>query len=274
MRDPSDKSSCCLPFREEFQRSKFSLHHEEPADFCRSQWQRGERCFIWLVYRWLLAAFFGAGVIGSLVGSLNGGTWFIYLTDWGFTLCWYACTYGAVVATIHFWKPRYFVPGSWALKIYWISHFSTVTLALLITLVFWAALYPTMPEMGAELYNLWAHAFNTICMLFDCFMVAFPTRLMHFIYPFAIGLIYGVFSLIYYLAGGEDFAGNRFIYYILDWSKPGLAIGTVCGCVVLMTLFCILIFWIYRLRLWLYGRCVKSNKKQATSASTETVQTV
>lgn len=54
------------------------------------------------------------------------------------------------------------------------------------------------------LYNLWAHAFNSVCMLFDCFIVAFPTRLMHFVYPLAVGLIYGLFSLIYFWAGGVD----------------------------------------------------------------------
>lgn len=61
-----------------------------------------------------------------------------------------------------------------------------------------------MSEGPVGLYNLWAHAFNSICMLFDCFVVAFPTRLMHFVYPLAAGLVYGLFSLIYFWAGGTD----------------------------------------------------------------------
>ncbi|KAH8402923.1 hypothetical protein KR222_000381, partial [Zaprionus bogoriensis] len=50
----------------------------------------------------------------------------------------------------------------------------------------------------------WAHAINSMCMVFDCLVVAFPTHLMHFIYPLIVGLTYGVFSLIYFLAGGTD----------------------------------------------------------------------
>jgi len=107
MRDKSQEP-CCLPLKEEFQRSKFSLHHDDPGVFCRSQWQKGDRNIIWLLYRWILAAFFAAGVIGSMVETFNGGRWFIYLTDWGFSLCFYCCTYGAIIATIYFIKPSYF----------------------------------------------------------------------------------------------------------------------------------------------------------------------
>ncbi|XP_062130307.1 LOW QUALITY PROTEIN: protein rolling stone-like [Drosophila sulfurigaster albostrigata] len=256
MRDPSSQC-CCQPMLDEFQKTKFTLHHDEPGDFCRSQWQRGDRSIIWLLYRWLFAAFFAGGVLASCIQHFNEGTWFIYLTDWGFVLCFYACTYGAVVATIYFIRPSYFEPGSSALKIYWASHFTTTVLALMITLVFWTALYPSMAGGPIGLYNLWAHAFNSVCMLIDCFVIAFPTRLMHFIYPLVIGLTYGIFSLIYYFAGGTDYGGNHFIYFILDWERPGLAIGSVCGCIVLALIFCVMVFWIYRFRIWIYERCVQ-----------------
>jgi len=42
-----------------------------------------------------------------------------------------------------FFHLKILAPGSWALKIYWISHFTTVVLGLMITLVFWAALFPS-----------------------------------------------------------------------------------------------------------------------------------
>lgn len=34
-------------------------------------------------------------------------------------------------------------PGSWVLKIFWGSHYTTTVLAMMITLVFWVALYPS-----------------------------------------------------------------------------------------------------------------------------------
>jgi len=103
-----NKEGCCLPLKEEFQRSKFSLNHEDPGVFCRSQWQKGKRSLVWVLYRWALAAFFAAGVIGSIMQDFNGGRWFIFLTDWGFTLCLFTCTYGAVIATIYYFNPSYF----------------------------------------------------------------------------------------------------------------------------------------------------------------------
>ncbi|XP_030080024.1 protein rolling stone-like [Drosophila hydei] len=272
MRDSNQKSCCCQSLVDEFQCAKFSLYHDQPADFCRSQWQRSDRSFIWLIYRWLLAAFFATGVICSLIDQFNEGTWFIYLTDWGFSLCFYACTYGAIVATIYFIKPSYFEAGSWALRIYWCSHFMTTVLALIITLVFWTALYPSMSDGPIGLYNLWAHAFNSICMLFDCFVLAFPTRLMHSVYPLAAGLVYGLFSLVYFWAGGTDYFGNRFIYFILDWEKPGLAIGSVCGCLVLGIILCVVVFWIYRLRLWICERCCKTAPIEIREAGTARAQ--
>ncbi|KAH8410030.1 hypothetical protein KR009_004265 [Drosophila setifemur] len=259
MRDKSQEP-CCLPLKEEFQRSKFSLFHDDPGSFCRSQWQKSDRNIIWLLYRWILAAFFAGGVIGSMVDSFNDGRWFIYLTDWGFSLCFYCCTYGAIVATIYFIKPSYFGLGNRALKIYWISHYTTSVLSMLVSLVFWAALSTTMPEEVGDLYNLWSHAFNSVCMIFDCFMVAFPARIAFFIYPIAVVIVFLVHSLIYYFAGGTDIEGNRFIYYALDWARPGLAIGFVCASLALVCIFSFVAFGIYRLRISMLKCCGKTQE--------------
>ncbi|XP_034135254.1 protein rolling stone-like [Drosophila guanche] len=264
MRKESE-DSCCLPLRQELRRSKFSLHHADPGVFCRSQWQRGERSVLWLLYRWLLATFYSAGVIGSLLKVFNEGTWFIYLTHWGFSLCLFASVYGAVVASIYFSKPTYFAPGSVALKIYWLSHFTTVALSMLVTLIYWAALYPSMPEIGADLNNLWEHAFNSIFMILDCFMLAFPTHILHCIYPLAVILTFGFFSLVYHWCNGHDFDGNPFIYPILDWARPGLAIGTLCGCLLLVCCFSVCVFGLYRLRLCIYNCCGREQKSRRRS---------
>ncbi|EDV58324.1 protein rolling stone [Drosophila erecta] len=263
MSDPSTES-CCLNLKAEFQTSKFSLYHEDPGVFCRSQWQKAERNLIWVLYRWALAAFFAAGVTGSMVQDFNGFQ-FIYLTDWGFTLCLFTCTYGAVIATIYYFNQSYFAPGHRALQMYWISH---MELSMLITTVFWAALSSTMPEVAGELYNLWCHAFNSICMVFDCFVVAYPNRLMHFVYPLCVVLIFMVHSLIYYWAGGTDIDGNRFIYFALDWARPGLAIGFVCASLALICCFSLVAFGIYRLRISMYNCCSKKKEEVPTSKAT------
>ncbi|XP_017095720.2 protein rolling stone [Drosophila bipectinata] len=266
------QESCCLPLKEEFQRSKFSLDFEDPGIFCRSQWQKGDRNIIWILYRWFLAAFFGTGVIWSMFKIFNGGRWFIYLTDWGFSLDFFTCTYGAVVATIYYIKPSYFAPGSRALKVYWISHYTTSVLSMLISLVFWAALASTMPEEATDLYNLWSHAFNSICMIFDCFMVAFPARIMFFIYPFSVVIIFLIHSLIYYFAGGTDIDGNRFIYFALDWARPGLAIGFVCASLALVCCFAFVAFGIYRVRISMVKCCTKNQVEEQPARDTASKQ--
>lgn len=53
-------------------------------------------------------------------------------------------------------------------------------------------------------FNAFQHACNTGVMFFDQFMVAFPTRLLHVIYPLGLGVAYALFSAIYYGAGGTD----------------------------------------------------------------------
>ncbi|XP_033248877.1 protein rolling stone-like isoform X1 [Drosophila miranda] len=300
MRDESE-DSCCLPFKEEFQRSKFSLHHDDPGVFCRSQWQHGDRSILWVLYRWLLVAFYATGVIMSFIKVFNEGTWFIYLTHWGFSLCLYVCIYGAVVATIYFIRPSYFGENLNPLKIslmkttrdstcsswqrgaedllafpfhncdavdvdnaYLLGSALSMSVDLLKRLQnSVSSLYHpvAMPEVGADLNNLWEHAFNSIFMVLDCFILAFPAHIMHFIYPFAVIITFGIFSLIYHWCDGHDFDGNPFIYPILDWARPGLAIGTICGCIVLVSFFCICVFGFYRLRLCIYNRCSRKQKR-------------
>lgn len=48
-----------------------------------------------------------------------------------------------------------------------------------------------------------------------------PLRLLHFLYPVALGVIYTLFSAIYYTLGGTNQNGDAYIYSVLDWSKPG-----------------------------------------------------
>ncbi len=64
-----------------------------------------------------------------------------------------------------------------------------------------------------------------------------PIRLMHGVYPLVLGMFYGLFSYVYWLAGYIGFTGNGIIYPILNWNKPGYAV-TAC---ILAMLFCMII---------------------------------
>jgi len=48
------------------------------------------------------------------------------------------------------------------------------------------------------------HALNTVCMLIDFMIVAFPVRLLHMVQTMFLAIAYFVFTLIYYFCGGTD----------------------------------------------------------------------
>ncbi|XP_037825901.1 protein rolling stone-like isoform X1 [Lucilia sericata] len=264
----NDEQSCWHrtfhPIAKEFQKDKFCFCHEPVDDFLKSQWQTSQKSFLWLLYRWGLAVCFCIGVFGSLVQQWAQGRWFIYLTDWGFFLCMFVSVFGAVIATIFYFKPDKFVANSGVIKFYWLSHWSTLVVATVITFMYWLFIYPTDDARASDLYNLWAHGFNSVLMLLDHMLVAFPTRILHFIYPLILGLAYGIFSIIYYFAGGVDINGNRYIYEILDWSQPGWATLVIFGCLILVLIFCFLLFCLYKLRKTIYCKC--NNSKMTITA--------
>ena len=54
------------------------FEHDSPKDFVISQWQRQERCVVYLLYRWLLAAFYVLSVIISIVTAFSRGDFKVY----------------------------------------------------------------------------------------------------------------------------------------------------------------------------------------------------
>lgn len=64
-------------------------------------------------------------------------------------------------------------------------------------------------------------------------MILHPMYFLHVIYTLAIGLIYSIFTLIYYFAGGTNAAGDPYIYDILNWENSLRAILIVIGVCIL-----------------------------------------
>ncbi|XP_017471502.1 PREDICTED: protein rolling stone-like [Rhagoletis zephyria] len=248
----------CHPLAKEFQREKLSLVHEPSDDFFKSQWQYQSKSLLWLMYRWLFALSFGVGVIGSLIESFCEGKWLIYLTDWGFLLCLYTGNFGAVLATMHYCSQDKLAVHPLALKIYWASYWTTLVMATAITFIYWIFIFPIDGQSVWDLYNMWAHGFNSILMILDHMLVAFPSRIAHTAYPLVLGLVYGTFSMIYYFAGGLDTFGNRYIYPILDWSSPGMAILTWFSSLLMIFVLALIHFGMYKLRIFIYRKITYS----------------
>lgn len=67
------------------------------------------------------------------------------------------------------------------------------------------------------------------CLSSFYIVTAHPWYFFHFVYCYGAGLIYLIFSLIYFYVGGTNVFGDNFIYEILDWDNPGKAVSIALG---------------------------------------------
>ncbi|CAH0695397.1 unnamed protein product [Spodoptera exigua] len=110
-------------------------------------------------------------------------------------------------------------------KWYWVSFNSTITIAFFITAFYWTLLSDN-EEITQELdfdpvLDVFVHGINSVVMF--CLLVTSrqPTRVLHFYVPLTLGIVYMLFSLLYYFFGGLNPFGGVWIYPMLDWSEPG-----------------------------------------------------
>uniref|UniRef100_A0A0K8TRE5 Putative conserved plasma membrane protein n=1 Tax=Tabanus bromius TaxID=304241 RepID=A0A0K8TRE5_TABBR len=257
-------------FTKEFKRDNCGFSHSPPDDLVKSQWQKRTSSIFYVIYRWILALFFTGATITAIV---NSKTWhfIIYLTNWGILLCFFTCMLGAILVTIWHFHPEYSdrvaeskeMPS--VFKVYWGMHNTTLSVSIVITIVYWSILY-NGKEVSAT--NLLTHAFNSVFMFIDLWIVAYPTRLLHTCFPIALGITYTIFSAIYWACGGTDPVGNHYIYNVLDWEKPGNAIVTVVGVMILCCFIYFCIFVIYKIRVFIYKRFFRDVSFVPTTQST------
>ena len=90
----------------------------------------------------------------------------------------------------------------WFHKLNWVLFSVRATTAIQVTGLFWTVLAPS--RTAAENLNpitFHLHGTNSILFLVEIFMVAFPTRLLHFVYPITFSFTYAVFSVILHFTG-------------------------------------------------------------------------
>jgi hypothetical protein len=123
------------------------LHHDDPEVFYKSQWQSNRKSLIFLIYKWILAAFFIGIVCYSWTKNIINETfayWFIYMTSWGILLCAVTATFSAILTTLHHIDPVEKNPKSTGYKVYWFLSYVSTVLAFLITIVYWSLLFDGM----------------------------------------------------------------------------------------------------------------------------------
>lgn len=142
-------------------------------------------------------------------------------------------------------------PGSipWYMKLSWILHSMVNCNALLVTIMYWAALYPSIGHTNIVDVNL--HGVNSVIVMLDTAITAHPVRLLHVIYPVIYGLAYVIFSIIYWSVD------HTHVMYpgVLDWNNAGKTTGIVLAIgFALLPLLQSMHFGIHRFKLWLHGK--------------------
>nr|ADG65076.1 hypothetical protein [Drosophila pseudoobscura] len=249
----------CKSLNEELQRENFGFAYKRVDLFYRSQWQKGVTNALYLLYRWIWALFFLGVHIMCIIMQFCGGKFFIYMTNWGYGLCTITMLLAAVQVTCWHYdlrNTRSVVQESGnktettrGLKIYWWLYNMTITMALSISTVYWVFLHGKMNKpMRFPVTNVITHGLNTVMMLIDFLVVAFPLRLLHVVYSIALAILFFVFTLIYHFCGGTDEHGNPYVYPILDWNNPTSCLVTFAGIFVLIVCYWFLLFGLYKLK--------------------------
>lgn len=88
-------------------------------------------------------------------------------------------------------------------------------------------------------------------------MVRHPIYMIHLVYPIGLGVIYLVFSIVYYFAGGTDYRGMRYIYDVLYWGNPGRAASIAAGIFVLLIFLHVFAWILHKLRMRLFKKIYK-----------------
>ena len=247
---------------------------------------------LFLFYRLVAAFYFLSWLIYS--GFNDGGYWFIYLSNWVLTIVTvhfllamfitthYCCGAGVEDDPAGFgprrFKSKTYIVGlspedegdeskeqsyvkakeedddlSFCNKVSWLIFTIASANSLVITVAYWSAVY-SGEEIDGLIVN--QHILPAVFMLIEVTISNIPVRLLHFIYSHVFASIYVLFTVIYWVAGGKDKDGNRYIYKMLNYQKhPGTAILAVfLILIILQSAGHLFLFALFRFRAWLASK--------------------
>lgn len=86
-------------------------------------------------------------------------------------------------------------------------------------------IHPTLGMIQIGVIN--THALVGVYVIIDLLVQKAPRRIHHFYQPAIFGIVYMIFTLIYYYAGGTGREGRVYIYEVLNWECPASASGMI-----------------------------------------------
>lgn len=93
------------------------------------------------------------------------------------------------------------------------------------------------------------HLWTGLLMILDFMLSSMPTNLFHFYLFAGMDVFYGLFTLIYYLCGGKDYLGEKYLYEVLNWEdNPGTAVLAILGSILFLVVVRVIVFSMSRIR--------------------------
>ncbi|XP_072163767.1 protein rolling stone-like [Diadema setosum] len=244
------------------ERADFALRCRQPKGVC-SQQPRIPSWF-YALYRFALAVYFFACLITFAVqgADMLGAKFLIYLTDWTYIVATCYTCFAFFNVVVDFLKSRKSaaIEDTLRYQIQWCLFNITATPSLIVTVVYWLALYPFMDEKLPVFLDVSFHLLPAIVCLVEVFVTLIVVRFVHVVYPLSYLLVYLIFAVIYWAAGGTDPLGNPFIYPIIDFGNyPGIAAATSVGVCLATLLAQASLKGLYALRV----RCIDRRRTEA-----------
>lgn len=135
------------------------------------------------------------------------------------------------------------LPMAWFHEALWVIYNIAAVAAIMVTLSFWLLLFNA--RNGVRALTVIFHGVNSIVMIGDTMLSSIPVRLFHVIYSMLYCIVYIMFTVIYWGAGGSNY-----IYPQTDYTgRPVLAaVSQLCLFFIGLPLCQTIMFCFYRLR--------------------------
>ncbi|XP_072164625.1 uncharacterized protein [Diadema setosum] len=228
--------------------------------------------WLYAFYRIALAAYFFVFFITYVVLGVKamGAKFFIYLPVWAYTaaVCYVSLAFFNVA--MDFVKNR----GNAAFEdkvryqIQWCLFNIAIASCPLVTGGLWYGVYYVISVKLPIFIIVYISVdiLPTIVCIIEIFLTLIVVRFVHAIYPGFYLIIYLLFTVIYWAAGGTDPFGNPYISPILDYENyPGIAAASVVGATSAVILALAVSKGLCALRV----RCMGRRRTEAISATEE-----
>ncbi|KAK6993497.1 protein rolling stone [Biomphalaria glabrata] len=211
-----------MKLREQLNLRNVYLQHVDKDVFVSSKWKCPTFYLCWRLFWALYHSSWLAGnlIVTSLDDDLSTAKWFIYLSNWVYLLLTVECVLelAVVVWEVYGRSKTYSGPHlPMLIKVMWLLYVMSVTGAVMVCIWYWTSVHKGR-EITAIRLN--THGVAALYILLNMVVTRIPLRVLHFVYPVIFGVAYTLFSAIYYSMDGTNQTGDRYIYSVLDWSRP------------------------------------------------------